>query len=93
MVPKLTYRKNRKKEIKMDNDTKTNLKEDINDAQIYANITAKTLANIASEIYEEIKDLTESAESVSIKVGNNKPLSFKIDSFKVDEIAKIAKSE
>lgn len=67
---------------------KGSLKEDINDAQIYANITAKTLANIASEIYEEIKDLTESAESVSIKVGNNKPLSFK-----VDEIAKIAKSE
>lgn len=67
----------------MDNDTKTNLKEDINDAQIYANITAQTLANIASEIYEKIKDLTENAESVSIKVGNNKPLSFK-----VDEIAK-----
>lgn len=72
----------------MDNDTKTNLKEDINDAQIYANITAKTLANIASEIYEEIKDLTENAESVSIKVGNNKSLSFKIDEF-----AKIAKSK
>ena len=63
----------------MDNDTKTNLKEDINDAQIYANITAKTLANIASEIYEEIKDLTENAKSVSIKVGNNKPVSFSID--------------
>lgn len=72
----------------MDNDTKINLKEDINDAQIYANIEAKTLANIASEIHEEIKDLTENAESVSIKVGNNKQLSFK-----VDEIAKIAKSE
>ena len=72
----------------MDNNTKINLKEDINDAQIYANIEAKTLANIASEIYEEIKDLTENAESVSIKVGNNKPLSFK-----VDEIAKIAKSK
>lgn len=77
----------------MDNNTKINLKEDINDAQIYANIEAKTLANIASEIYEEIKDLTENAESVSIKVGNNKPVSFKIDSFKVDEFAKIAKSE
>ena len=72
----------------MDNDTKINLKEDINDAQIYANIEAKTLANIASEIHEEIKDLTENAESVSIKVGNNKQLSCK-----VDEIAKIAKSE
>ena len=45
-------------------------------------------ANIAAEIYEEIKDLTENAESVSIKVGNNKPLGFKID-----EIAKIAKSK
>lgn len=67
---------------------KGNLKEDINDAQIYANITAKTLANIASEIYEEIKDLTENAESVSIKVGNNEPIGFKIDEF-----AKIAKSE
>ena len=65
-----------------------NLKEADNDAQIYANITAKTLANIASEIYEEIKGLTESAESVSIKVGNNKPINFKIDEF-----AKIAKSE
>ena len=63
----------------MDNNTKINLKEDINDAQIYANIEAQVLANIASEIYEEIKDLTENAESVSIKVGNNKPVSFKID--------------
>lgn len=72
----------------MDNNTKINLKEDINDAQIYANIEAKTLANIASEIYEEIKDLTENAESVSIKVGNNKPVSFKIDEF-----AKIVKSK
>lgn len=58
--------------------TNMNLKDD----------TAQMLANIASEIYEEIKDLTENAESVSIKVGNNNPLSFKIDSFKVDEIAK-----
>lgn len=63
----------------MDNNTKINLEEDINDAQIYANIEAKMLANIASEIYEEIKDLTENAESVSIKVGNNKPVSFSID--------------
>ena len=63
----------------MDNNTKINLKEDINDARIYANIEAKMLGNIANEIYEEIKDLTENAESVSIKVGNNKPVSFKID--------------
>lgn len=63
----------------MDNNTKINLEEDINDAQIYANIEAKMLANIADEIYEEIKDLTENAESVSIKVGNNKPVSFSID--------------
>lgn len=76
----------------MDNNTKTNWvfnsQEDNNDAQIYANIEAQVLANIASEIYEEIKDLTENAESVSIKVGNNKPIGFKIDEF-----AKIAKSE
>ena len=63
----------------MDNNTKINLEEDINDAQIYANIEDKMLANIADEIYENIKDLTENAESVSIKVGNNKPVSFSID--------------
>lgn len=72
----------------MDNNTKTNSQEYNNDAQIYANIEAQVLANIASEIYEEIKDLTENAESVSIKVGNNKPVSFKIDEF-----AKIVKSK
>lgn len=59
-----------------------NLKEDAHTAQMYA--------NIAAEIYgdDDIKSLMENAESVSIKVGNNKPISFK-----VDEIAKIAKSE
>ena len=57
-----------------------NLKEDAH--------TAQMLANIADEIYEDIKDLIENAESVSIKVGNNKPIDFKIDEF-----AKIAKSE
>ena len=72
----------------MDNNTKTNSQEYNNDTQIYANIEAKMLANIASEIYEEIKGITENAESVSIKVGNNKPIGFKIDEF-----AKIAKSE
>lgn len=79
MVPKLTYRKNRKKEIYMQN-TNMNLKDD----------TAQMYANIAAEIYgdDDIKSLMENAESVSIKVGNNKPLSFK-----VDEIAKIAKSK
>ena len=65
-----------------------NLKEADNDAQTYSNIKAQMLANIADEIYEEIKDLMENAESVSIKVGNNKPINFKIDEF-----AKIAKSE
>ena len=70
----------------MDNNTNMNLKEDA--AQIYANMEAKMLANIASEIYEDIKDLTENAESVSIKVGNNKPVSFSID-----KLAKIAKSK
>lgn len=65
-----------------------NLKEADNDAQTYSNIEAQMLANIADEIYEEIKDLMENAESVSIKVGNNKPINFKIDEF-----AKIAKSE
>lgn len=50
--------------------------------------TAQMLANIADEIYEDIKDLIENAESVSIKVGNNKPIDFKIDEF-----AKIAKSK
>ena len=79
MVPKLTYRKNRKKETYMQN-TNMNLKDD----------TAQMYANIAAEIYgdDDIKSLMENAESVSIKVGNNKPLSFK-----VDEIAKIAKSK
>lgn len=64
-----------------------NLKENAHTVQMYA--------NIAAEIYgdDDIKSLMENAESVSIKVGNNKPLSFKIDSFKVDDIAKIAKSE
>lgn len=65
-----------------------NLQEADNDAQTYSNIEAQMLANIADEIYEEIKDLMENAESVSIKVGNNKPINFKIDEF-----AKIAKSE
>ena len=65
-----------------------NLKEADNDAQTYSNIEAQMLANIADEIYEEIKDLMENAESVSINVGNNKPINFKIDEF-----AKIAKSE
>lgn len=68
--------------------TNMNLKEADNDAQTYSNIEAQMLANIADEIYEEIKDLMENAESVSIKVGNNKPINFKIDEF-----AKIAKSE
>lgn len=68
--------------------TNMNLKEADNDAQTYSNIEAQMLANIADEIYEEIKDLMENAESVSIKVGNNKPINFKID-----ELAKIAKSE
>lgn len=68
--------------------TNMNLKEADNDAQTYSNIKAQMLANIADEIYEEIKDLMENAESVSIKVGNNKPINFKIDEF-----AKIAKSE
>ena len=67
-------------------DTNMNFKEDA--AQIYANMEAKMLTNIASEIYEDIKDLTENAESVSIKVGNNKPVSFSID-----KLAKIAKSK
>lgn len=60
--------------------TNMNLKDD----------TAQMYANIAAEIYgdDDIKSLMENAESVSIKVGNNKPLSFK-----VDEIAKIAKSK
>ena len=59
-----------------------NLKEDAHTAQMYA--------NIAAEIYgdDDIKSLMENAESVSIKVGNNKSIGFKID-----EIAKIAKSE
>lgn len=68
--------------------TNINLKEADNDAQTYSNIEAQMLANIADEIYEEIKDLMENAESVSIKVGNNKPVNFKINEF-----AKIAKSE
>lgn len=68
--------------------TNMNLKEADNDAQTYSNIEAQMLANIADEIYEEIKDLIENAESVSIKVGNNKPINFKINEF-----AKIAKSE
>lgn len=68
--------------------TNMNLQEADNDAQTYSNIEAQMLANIADEIYEEIKDLMENAESVSIKVGNNKPINFKIDEF-----AKIAKSE
>ena len=52
--------------------------------------TAQMYANIAAEIYgdDDIKSLMENAESVSIKVGNNKPINFKID-----EIAKIAKSK
>lgn len=59
-----------------------NLKKDAHIAQMYANIVA--------EIYDDddIKSLMENAESVSIKVGNNKPIGFKID-----EIAKIAKSK
>lgn len=76
----------------MNNNTKTNWvfnsQEDNNDAQLYSNIEAQVLANIADEIYEDIKDLIENAESVSIKVGNNKPIGFKIDEF-----AKIAKSK
>lgn len=60
--------------------TNMNLKDD----------TAQMYANIAAEIYgdDDIKSLMENAESVSIKVGNNKPIGFKIDEF-----AKIAKSE
>lgn len=60
--------------------TNMNLKDD----------TAQMYANIAAEIYgdDDIKSLMENAESVSIKVGNNKPINFKID-----EIAKIAKSK
>lgn len=60
--------------------TNMNLKDD----------TAQMYANIAAEIYgdDDIKSLMENAESVSIKVGNNNPMSFKIDEF-----AKIAKSE
>lgn len=59
-----------------------NLKKDAHTAQMYA--------NIAAEIYgdDDIKSLMENAESVSIKVGNNKPIGFKID-----EIDKIAKSK
>lgn len=79
MVPKLTYKKKQKEENNMKN-TNMNLKDD----------TAQMYANIAAEIYgdDDIKSLMENAESVSIKVGNNKPIGFKIDEF-----AKIAKSK
>lgn len=79
--------------------TNMNLKEADNDAQTYSNIEAQMLANIADEIYEEIKDLMENAESVSIKVGNERPVSFtskelfEISRLSDNELAKIAKSE
>ena len=70
-----------------------NLKEEAHTAQMYA--------NIAAEIYEDddIKSIMENAESVSIKVGNERPVSFtskelfEISRLSDDEFAKIAKSE
>lgn len=79
--------------------TNMNLKEADNDAQTYSNIEAQMLANIADEIYEEIKDLMENAESVSIKVADEKPISFRtrelfeISRLSDDELAEIAKSK
>lgn len=72
-------------------DTNMNLKEG----------TAQMYANIAAEIYDDddIKSIMENAESVSIKVGNERPVSFtskelfEISRLSDNEFAKIAKSE